>query len=262
MQKTILFFLIILGFACSTSFKKTKATANQKHGQEYIKAVIDEKAIAEITGYSDRENKVDYIFDHYNLEEGLEASADNWTERMFGACCTEVMKFSELLYFAVNGNMENEDHPLSYLMDRNYTTAYVFKQGENPEINLQIKLDRKHAGMVPRNVLTSTDTIAYPLTIRLINGYTKSKNTYENNARIKKMKVLLNGDYQSTVELLDIPLIQEFTVDLLFQTNDVLTFVPISSYKGLKYDDVCISEIQSCLDWSAHPSLNEKYQVH
>ena len=66
---------------------------------------------------------------------------------------------------------------------------------------------------------------------------------------------------QGTVTLLDTPLIQQFEMDFSFFKDDEVTLVPISFYNGSKYDDICISEIQSSLSKITHPSINQKYKV-
>ena len=91
--------------------------------------------------------------------------------------------------------------------------------------------------------------------------YTKSKKTFKENGRVNEMKVYLNSKYIATVKLQDTPLIQEFEIDFIFSKNDSLTLVPLNYYKGTKYDDICISEIQSSLAQITHPSINRKYKV-
>ena len=59
--------------------------------------------------------------------------------------------------------------------------------------------------------------------------------------------------------LQDIPLIQEFNANFPFFKNDIIKLVPISYYEGSKYNDVCISEIQSSLAHITYPNLNKRY---
>ena len=75
------------------------------------------------------------------------------------------------------------------------------------------------------------------------------------------MKIFLNDNYKGSVLLLDTPLVQEFALDFLFTRDDVVKIIPVSYYKGTKYDDVYISEIQSSLGYITHPSVNKNFSI-
>lgn len=111
------------------------------------------------------------------------------------------------------------------------------------------------------DVLKTKDTILKPFRLSVVNGYVKSEQTFKENGRIKQFKVFLNDNFQGSVELLDTPLVQEFNLDFIFTKNDVVTLIPINYYKGTKYNDVCISEIQSSLSQITHFTINKKYNV-
>jgi len=101
-----------------------------------------------------------------------------------------------------------------------------------------------------------------PFKLSLVNGYTKSKETFEQNGRVKTMKVFLNKKYSGTILLLDTPLVQEFELAVLFTRNDIITLKPLTFYRGTRYDNICISEIQSNLGTIAYPSINKKYIIN
>lgn len=87
--------------------------------------------------------------------------------------------------------------------------------------------------------------------INVVNGYVKSKSAYENNSRVKKLKVYLDNKPFVILNLKDIRGVQSFKFkpiggdwkigqDLPDRT---MKFEILEVYKGLKYDDVAITEI-------------------
>jgi len=91
--------------------------------------------------------------------------------------------------------------------------------------------------------------------IIVVNGYVKSKTAYWNNSRVKKLKVYLNDKSYAILNLEDKIANQGFKVEPIGNNDredwDVLKTKPdwtlkfeiLEVYKGLKYDDVAISEI-------------------
>ncbi|MBL0742596.1 NADase-type glycan-binding domain-containing protein [Chryseolinea lacunae] len=91
--------------------------------------------------------------------------------------------------------------------------------------------------------------------IIVVNGYVKDQTAWENNARVKKLKVLLNDKPLAMLNLKDQRAAQHFTVDPIGNNNRsdwdklksekawTLTFEIQEVYKGLKYDDAAITEI-------------------
>lgn len=91
--------------------------------------------------------------------------------------------------------------------------------------------------------------------IIVVNGYVKSKTAWENNSRVKKLKVYLNNKPYAILNLKDSRSSQSFKVEpigngnrdnlkmLETQPDWTLKFEILEVYKGLKYDDVVISEI-------------------
>ncbi len=92
-------------------------------------------------------------------------------------------------------------------------------------------------------------------TIIVANGYVKSQAAWENNSRVKKLKVYLDNKPLFILNLEDKRATQTFNIDPIGfsdRENDVarkklapwkLKFEILEVYKGLKYDDVAISEI-------------------
>lgn len=91
--------------------------------------------------------------------------------------------------------------------------------------------------------------------IIVVNGYVKSKAAWENNSRVKKLKVYIDDKPYAILNLQDIRGSQIFKIkpigngdredwDVLKTKPDwTLKFEILDVYKGLKYDDVAISEI-------------------
>ncbi|MBN1188090.1 MAG: hypothetical protein JXB49_37795 [Bacteroidales bacterium] len=91
--------------------------------------------------------------------------------------------------------------------------------------------------------------------IIVVNGYVKSKSAWENNSRVKKLKVYIDDKPYAILNLKDIRGSQSFKVEPIGNSDrkdwDVLQTKPdwtlkfeiLDVYKGLKYDDVAISEI-------------------
>ncbi len=91
--------------------------------------------------------------------------------------------------------------------------------------------------------------------IIVVNGYVKSKLAWENNSRVKKLKVYIDNKPYAILNLKDIRGSQSFKVEpignsdredwnvLKTKPDWTLKFEILDVYKGLKYDDVAISEI-------------------
>ena len=91
--------------------------------------------------------------------------------------------------------------------------------------------------------------------IIIVNGYVKSETSYMNNSRVKKLKVYLNDKPYAILNLEDKIANQGFEVEpigysdredwnvLKTKPDWTLKFEILEVYKGLKYDDVAISEI-------------------
>lgn len=225
-------------------------------------ATIDSVSIKEIKYYIDDE--LPSIYEYYQYEK-IESEAI-WSNKLFGRCCSEAdLLYSELLEFDITTNVNFLKYPNLNLTDKKYNTAFTFKDSTNLEISIKLKRNNEthkyHTGFLIDDVLKTKDTILKPFRLSVVNGYVKSEQTFKENGRIKQFKVLLNDNFQGIVELLDTPMVQEFNLDFIFTKNDVVTLIPINYYKGTKYNDVCISEIQSSLSQITHFNINKKYNV-
>jgi hypothetical protein len=91
--------------------------------------------------------------------------------------------------------------------------------------------------------------------IIVVNGHVKSQIAWENNSRVKKLKVYIDDKPYAILNLQDIRGTQRFKVEpignserqnfeiLQTQPDWTLKFEIMDVYRGLKYDDVVISEI-------------------
>jgi len=91
--------------------------------------------------------------------------------------------------------------------------------------------------------------------IIVVNGYVKNKTAWENNSRVKKLKVYIDDKPYAILNLKDIIGSQSYKVEpignsdrkdwnvLKTKPDWTLKFEILDVYKGLKYDDVVISEI-------------------
>lgn len=85
-------------------------------------------------------------------------------------------------------------------------------------------------------------------TIYIANGFVLNSATYHNNARAKKIRLDYNGKPYAILELEDVIGIQSFEVGPLGSGPEVkkpfsLKFTILEAYPGVKYQDLCISEI-------------------
>ncbi len=239
-----------------------ESIVNTKKEQKITLSNVDSVSINEIKRYI--EGELPTLFHYYKHEKIDEVAI--WSEKLFGRCCSEAdLDYSELLFFDITANNNNQRYPFRNLSDKMYSTAFVFKENENTLISIQLnrndKWHKAQTNLLVDDVLKITDTILYPFRLSIVNGYVKSEKTFQENGSVKEIKIFLNKNYQGTVLLQDTPLVQEFKLDFTFTKNDVVTLTPISYYQGSKYSDICISEIQSSFSQITHPSINKKYKV-
>lgn len=87
--------------------------------------------------------------------------------------------------------------------------------------------------------------------IKVVNGYVKSKSAWENNSRVKKLKLYIDNVPFAILNLKDIRGVQSFKFEPIGKEWKIgdklpdmqLKFEILEVYKGLKYDDVAITEI-------------------
>lgn len=83
--------------------------------------------------------------------------------------------------------------------------------------------------------------------VHLYNGYVKSATAWKNNNRVKALKVLVDGVVVAILRLEDTSGLQKFQLGQEYQSNAgdmVLEFEIVSVYKGDKYEDTAISELE------------------
>lgn len=80
--------------------------------------------------------------------------------------------------------------------------------------------------------------------IRLMNGYAKSPELWKANARVKTLRMDLNGVAVRRLRLLDRNGVQALLFpDLQVERGDVLRLTVLDTYPGQKYQDTCLTEI-------------------
>lgn len=80
--------------------------------------------------------------------------------------------------------------------------------------------------------------------ISLINGFTKTSDLYYKNNRIKELKIEFSNGESINAKLLDnIMDFQDINLEKAIITNSI-KFIIVDVYKGSKWDDTCISEIE------------------
>jgi len=103
------------------------------------------------------------------------------------------------------------------------------------------------------------------LYFRIKNGYQKSPALFAQNNRVKEIRITIAKDYMDRYRqihmLEDKQGWQEVKIEGPFDFNKI-TIEILSVYKGEKYDDTCISEIEVYIDDSPSPNqseIKEKY---
>jgi len=103
--------------------------------------------------------------------------------------------------------------------------------------------------------LEFTNFVIYGSQIHILNGYQSSQTSWENNSRVKKLKVSCNGKDLCTLDLGDVMGIQTFTLtDAMLQKinpseegrQKTIRFTIMDVYPGIKWKDTAITEIFTC----------------
>jgi hypothetical protein len=83
-------------------------------------------------------------------------------------------------------------------------------------------------------------------TVEIYNGYMKSDKVWQDNSRVKQLKLYINNKPHALLNLKDIKSKQIFIIDTFqgVESDLYLKFEITDVYKGEKYDDVAISEIE------------------
>ncbi len=84
-------------------------------------------------------------------------------------------------------------------------------------------------------------------TLMIWNGYVKNRYLWDANARVKEMKLYINGKPTALLQLADVPNRQTFTIEPVGSADSshplILSLEITQIYKGKKYNDVVMSEI-------------------
>ena len=84
-------------------------------------------------------------------------------------------------------------------------------------------------------------------TVQVYNGYLKNLDLWKKNARAKKLKLYINGKAKAILALDDVPGAQSFRIDPVRSETEgkdmVLTLEVLEVYKGSKYNDLAIAEV-------------------
>ena len=169
-------------------------------------------------------------------EEALEGPTDNWvwTHMMCHGVYGEDLRVSSTL--APQGK---NNYKASNLGDDDPTTAWV----------------EGHTDYGVGEYIELTDwSPSGDGTISILNGYQASKSSWENNSRVKQLKVSLDNKDYCIIELSDVMGIQQFQFPKDLQSvisksegkSVKLRFTIKDVYPGIKWKDTAISEIFSC----------------
>lgn len=137
--------------------------------------------------------------------------------------------------------VENQtiDYSGGSAMDGDYSTAWVAKSKGNG-LNEWLKITFIEFGSDWKEIEVSRNVSK----ISLSNGYLKSKDTYYNNNRIKRIKIEFS-DGSTLVKELDDNMMGLQVVDFgRTIATSYLKIEVLDVYKGKKYNDTCISEIR------------------
>lgn len=127
---------------------------------------------------------------------------------------------------------------LNYLSINGIVSAWVEgKEGEGIGEKIWFKCISKYADY---------ETWTFNGIFKIINGYVKSKSSWEDNGRIRQFKVYRNNIFIARIDLLDTPMPQKIDLQEVFNKNqiaidDIITFEISKIYKGAKYKDTAIS---------------------
>lgn len=109
----------------------------------------------------------------------------------------------------------------------------------------------KGYGIGEKATFTLEDVTAGFRGISIVNGYSKSKVAWKNNSRVKKLKVSYDGRPMFILNLKDQMGEQHFDFDNVLNEDDdelvrtfTVTIEILDVYKGDKYDDTAISEVE------------------
>lgn len=168
---------------------------------------------------------------HKALIDSLEAGSGPMTDMGCSWYCGgQMYKVTSDTYLKAQGNI---DYKPANVHDFDLLTAWVPDTAKGP-IGKAISFHFKP--LSPR----VNEIIIY-------NGYVKNYDLFKANSRVKKFKLSINGVVQAMLDVADTTGRQSFTIDPIRSNNKqkdlVLTLEIVEIYKGEKYKDVAVSEI-------------------
>ena len=143
-------------------------------------------------------------------------------------------------------------------------SSYLEGQGENtyiPENAHDLNYKNAWVEGVPGYGIGEYLTYIFPpesgrvTKVIVVNGYVKSQSAWENNSRVKQLKMYVDNKPFAILNLKDVIAHQTFTVDPIGYSDRedfeklrtmpewTIKFEILDVYKGIKYDDVVITEI-------------------
>ena len=275
----LIFLMTLMFFSCNSDTESEGEVSNNDETEESttnpedtliteelpivpeFTAVVDKEAMDQVGQYV--EGDYNSAFELYHSEGEIEGK---WTDKLWGRCCTEAdLSLCEVMSFNVEASSEGSKYPWSNATSSEdaYNTTYVYKVDDDLEITVSLDLrDDQWLGPWeehgPLSKIIGDDTIMSRFQFSLINGYVKSEKTFKENARVEWVELWLNGELKCLVKLLDTPEIQMIEGNFPFMKDDEVTIVPVSTYAGSKYDDICISSVQTSLGYSCDLELLKK----
>lgn len=164
--------------------------------------------------------------------ESQDGPTDGWT---WGSMC-EGSQSDNVIASSTLAQQGKIKYLASYICDDNPTTAWV--EG-NVDYGIGEFLEFKNWTPMGNGEIS------------MLNGYQSSKPAWENNSRVKKFKISINGKDACVLELGDVMGVQTFNLPVtalkaLEDGNGIVRFTILEVYPGLKWKDTAVSGIFSC----------------
>ena len=140
------------------------------------------------------------------------------------------------------------DYSWRFATDGSIKTAWCFKEKDINDRNFIIPVNNYAKMKIPTG---ENGKLLYKIysdskfvdTIEITDGYAKDNETFSANSRPKTIELICKN-YTQMINLKDSPDMQIFKLLFKIDINKGLYFKIIDFYKGTKYDDICISEIE------------------
>ncbi len=176
-----------------------------------------------------------YELIRYTAEQNSDLLEDegNGEPRLFDGNCSQLF---EIKTSSTLGEDAHNRYHRDNLTDHSLKTAWV-EGTEGLGLGEQITFELKEK--VPKHTFSGGFTI--------VNGYDKSVDTWQANARVQSMIVYGDGVPIGIVDLEDTAIPQFFSINYMnskeHQSYRSVTFETLSAYFGNKYEDLCISAL-------------------